>query len=63
MHGGGKGVSILKETLWISNVNCVKVVDMMCVNIIMVVITVSEGGKVGGVTFVSTLNRYRNSSR
>jgi hypothetical protein len=36
-------VLILKETLWINNVNFVKVVAMMHVNIIMVVITVSEG--------------------
>lgn len=45
-----------------NNVNCVKIVDMMSVNIIMVVITVSEGREMGGITFVSTLYRYRNSS-
>lgn len=34
---------ILKETLWIDNINCVKVVAVVCVNIIMVVILVSDG--------------------
>jgi hypothetical protein len=46
-------VLILKETLWINNVNRVNVVAMMCVNIIMVVITVSRG-KSGSVTVTVT---------
>jgi len=34
---------MLQETLLINSVNCVKVVAMVCVNVIIIVITVSEG--------------------
>jgi len=47
---GGKGASIMKEILWTNNVNFVKDVSMIYVNLITTAIILS--GKKGGLTFI-----------
>jgi len=47
----GKNVSIMKETLWKSNINFVKDVPMIYVNLILIISIVPEK-KIGGLAFL-----------
>jgi hypothetical protein len=49
----GKNVLVMKEILWKNKRNFVKDVPKIYVNLIIIVITVSE--KIGGITFLTPL--------